>query len=211
MTEKHIFISKRQAQILVRYAGEESNNPLTQHLYCLNGFAWWTNRFIALRWDLRGGEVKDGQWIDLVPPETDAIPNQKFTIDGNLAAWAKMATVHSSWDLMDPERWRSGVCRPQPDLRRLFVLPKGTPQVEEVAFDPSRILDMGEMVREGRNDPLCLLPSKSDDAAHSPWWLTGGNPYAAALITPERFPSGADGKPYTEDPESQKDTDRSES
>ncbi|WEV72124.1 hypothetical protein [Bifidobacterium sp. ESL0790] len=208
--EKHVYITKRQAQILTRYATQESNNPLLQHIFYRDGFAWWTNKFIALRWDLRGSKIEDGQWIDLLPPETAMVPNQKFDVDGNLAAWAKVATARSSWDMMDPERWKSGICKPQPDLRGLFVLPETPATVEEVAINPRFLFDMAEMVGGEPNAPLRLLPSKSDTPGTSPWWLLGGDDYVAALVVPMRS-SGSQNLPYTISQDTSEETEGDES
>jgi hypothetical protein len=203
-SRKSVYLTRQVAALLVRDAARESSRPALQHIFFEDGFAYYTNRFFVVRWDLRGLELPDGSWIDLVPPDTDSLPDAHIDTKGNLAAWVKIATRRSSWDLMNPDRWRSpdefeGT---HPNAGKLFRLPDGPVEpVESVAFNPEYLRVLSVIISGSFNTFLRLIPSKSESPQNAPWWLTGTDEQVVALLVPMRSGYTMD-KPYV--PETKK-------
>ncbi|MDF7665696.1 hypothetical protein [Bifidobacterium sp. ESL0745] len=199
-SEKNVYITKRQAQILTRYSSEMTNRPaLCRIQYDGKRFAYWSNHFIGVRYDLEGLDIPDGSWIDLLMPDSIGAPNEKFDFEGNLAAWTRVCTARSSWDLMDPERWRKPdeTSSRFPEMAHLFKLPDNPPVIDNIAFNPRFLNDTAELVRAYKTEPLIMRPSTAKPST-GPWWCCGQNEHQVdGLIVPIRF---AGDKPYVEPP-----------
>lgn len=206
-SRKSVYLTRQVAALLVKEAGAQSYRPSLQHIFFEGGFAFYTNRFFVVRWDLRGLELEDGSWIDLVAPDVDSRPDVKIDTNGNLAAWVKMATRRSSWNLMNPERWRapSEFKGDHPAVGRIFRLPDGPVEpVESIAFNRDYLQVLSVIVCGGFSNQIRLMPSRSEDPHLAAWWVTGGDENVQALLVPTRGPAG-DAKPYVPEAKTQEE------
>jgi hypothetical protein len=206
-SRKSVYLTRQVAALLVRDAARESSRPALQHIFFEDGFAYYTNRFLIVRWDLRGLKIANGSWIDLVPPDTDSQPDVKFDISGNLAAWAKIATRRSSWNLMNQDHWKSpdSFDGTHPAVAKIMTLPEGDIEsISAVAFD-YRFLQMLALIVSGSfSNFIRLMPSSAKNARTKGWWITGADDNVQAMLVPMRFSN--DDLPYVPNsPEAEKD------
>jgi hypothetical protein len=188
--DSHVYLNKKTAAILQRWA-DGINRPVLRRIYFMEGFAYFTNRWLAVRWQLTGLDIKNGSYINVLPLDPSPyIKNEKFDTTGNLAAWSKLASNRSTFDLMDPTRWLSPGDGPDyPAIGKLFTEPDGVPEVSQVAFNWVALAELSEIVNQGfKTTPVRLVPTRAKLAETGNWLVTGWQPEVTGLICPTRTP-----------------------
>ncbi|OZG49876.1 hypothetical protein [Bombiscardovia coagulans] len=171
---KRMLVTKSQARQLVKWAKSDTN-PARQRITKYGRYAYYTNSFLAIRWDLEDLNVPDGSWIGLAV-NCDVLDdeNTKFDLDTdhNMADWCKLAPRRAHWDLMDTDRWnqQDRSSRYAARLEELFVYPDVTYKVKSVSFDPQFLTEFLSFFAASSGPlPVEMRPSSSEKPETEAW------------------------------------------
>ena len=184
-----LLVSRRQARQLAAWAkGTGYDRPALCRISKQGHYAYYTNRFVAIRWDVSGLDVPDDSWIDLQPAYNDS-ENTKPDILTNMADWAKTVGALSSWDLLDAERWKEPDELEYPDVAHLFT--RARTGYAQVSFNAELLGGVILAVLPADSIRFMLAPSVGGDgaAAHA-WWVMSDDKRVAGLIVPMRLALG---------------------
>ena len=189
-----LLVSRRQARQLAAWAkGTGYDRPALCRIRKQGRYAYYTNRFVAIRWDVSGLDVPDDSWIDLQPGYSDGA-NAKPDVLTNMAEWAKTVGPASSWDLLDADRWREPDGLDYPDVAHLFT--RASTGYAQVSFNAQLLEGVILAVMPEGSIRFMLAPSVGGDgaAAHA-WWVMSDDKRVAGLIVPMRLALGASNHP----------------
>lgn len=184
-----LLVSRRQARQLAAWAkGTGYDRPALCRIRKQGRYAYYTNRFVAIRWDVSGLDVPDDSWIDLQPGYSDGA-NAKPDVLTNMAEWAKTVGPASSWDLLDADRWREPDGLDYPDVAHLFT--RASTVYAQVSFNAELLEGVILAVMPEGSIRFMLAPSVGGDgaAAHA-WWVMSDDERVAGLIVPMRMALG---------------------
>lgn len=174
-----VLLSKNQAKTLLDFT--DGNRPVLSRIWFKDGWGYWTNRFMILRFDLRHTELENGSFINLGNDDA-SIPNQKFDVLKNLRGWYRVAKAYSSFDLADVDRWNKpdDSKNDYPDLTSLLTVAE--PDAEGVGvmiFNPAYINAVSTLVNiPGFNQTLRMVPSGRPNNV----WFTGENERVQGMV-----------------------------
>lgn len=181
-----LLVSRRQARQLAAWAkGTGYDRADLCRISKQGRYAYYSNRFIAIRWDVSGLDVPDDSWIDLQPGYSDGA-NAKPDVLTNMAEWAKTVGPASSWDLLDADRWREPDGLDYPDVAHLFT--RASTGYAQVSFNAELLEGVILAVMPEGSIRFMLAPSVGGDgaAAHA-WWVMSDDERVAGLIVPMRM------------------------
>ena len=188
MDHSPLLVSRRQAKQLVSWVQEmDGSRPVLCRIVKQGRYAYFSNRFLIIRWDVDGLDVPDGSWIDLRADMGEA--NAKPDTLRNLANWARLVSPRASWDLLDGDRWHGPDEEHFPeDMDRLFTrVDECEHTVWPVVFNPNYLSGVATMVLPDTFSSLKLAPSSKDRANVSGWWLMGPDKRVAGMLVPMRM------------------------
>ena len=184
-----LLVSRRQARQLAAWArGTGYDRADLCRISKQGKYAYYTNRFILIRWDVSGLDVPDDSWIDLQPGYSDGTNAKPDTLT-NMAEWSRAVGALSSWDLMDAERWREPDGLDYPDVAHLFT--RARTGYAQVSFN-AELLEgvILAAVPEG-SIRIMMAPSVGGDSASAhAWWVMSDDKRVAGLIVPMRMAFG---------------------
>lgn len=185
-----LLVSRRQARQLASWAkGTGYDRPALCRIRKQGKYAYYTNRFVAIRWDVSGLYVPDDSWIDLQPGTSDGT-NAKPDIITNMADWAKTVGALSSWDMKDPERWREPDGLDYPDVAHLFT--RAWTGYAQVSFNAELLEGVILAVMPEGSIRIMMAPSVGGDSASAhAWWVMSDDERVAGLIVPMRMAPGS--------------------
>ena len=189
-----LLVSRRQARQLAAWAkGTGYDRADLCRISKQGRYAYYTNRFVVIRWDVSGLDVPDGSWIDLEPGTGDGT-NAKPDILTNMADWTRTVDPLSSWDLMDEERWRKPDGLDYPDVAHLFT--RARTGYAQVSFNAELLGGVILAVLPADSIRFMLAPSVGGDgaAAHA-WWVMSDDKRVAGMIVPMRLSLGGSEHP----------------
>lgn len=184
-----LLVSRRQARQLAAWAkGTGYDRADLCRISKQGRYAYYSNRFIAIRWDVSGLDVPDDSWIDLQPGYSDGA-NAKPDVLTNMAEWAKTVGPASSWELLDADRWREPDGLDYPDVAHLFT--RASTGYAQVSFNAELLEGVILAVMPEGSIRFMLSPSVGGDgaAAHA-WWVMSDDERVAGLIVPMRMALG---------------------
>ena len=186
MDHSPLLVSRQQARQLVSWVRDmDGSRPVLCRIVKQGKYAYFSNRFLIIRWDVDGLDVPDGSWIDLQADMGEA--NAKPDALRNMANWARLVGPRASWDLLDADRWHGPDEEQFPDVSGLFArIDECGHAVWPVAFNPSYLSGVATMVLPDTFSPLKLAPSSKDKVTASGWWLMGPDKRVAGMIMPMR-------------------------
>lgn len=189
-----LLVSRRQARQLAAWARDTGyDNQALCRISKQGRYAYYTNRFIAIRWDASGLYVPDDSWIDLQPGTSDGT-NAKPDIITNMADWSKTVGSRSSWDMKDPERWREPDGLDYPDVAHLFT--RARTGYAQVAFNAELLEGVILVVRPEGSIRFMMAPSVGGDGATThAWWVMSDDERVAGMIVPMRLSLGGSEHP----------------
>ena len=189
-----LLVSRRQARQLASWAKGTGYDRLALCRISKQGhYAYYTNRFIAIRWDVSGLDVPDDSWIDLQPGYNDG-KNAKPDTLTNMADWAKTVGALSSWDLLDTERWREPDELDYPDVAHLFT--RARTGYAQVSFNAELLEGVILAVTPEDSIRIMLAPSVGGNSASAhAWWVMSDDERVAGLIVPMRMALGSSNHP----------------
>lgn len=184
-----LLVSRRQARQLASWAkGTGYDRADLCRISKQGRYAYYSNRFVAIRWDVSGLYVPDDSWIDLQPGTSDGT-NAKPDIITNMADWAKTVGALSSWDLKDPERWREPDGLDYPDVAHLFT--RAWTGYAQVSFNAELLEGVILAVIPEGSIRIMMAPSVGGDSASAhAWWVMSDDKRVAGLIVPMRLDLG---------------------
>ena len=181
-----LLVSRRQARQLAAWArGTGYDRADLCRISKQGKYAYYTNRFILIRWDVSGLDVPDDSWIDLQPGYSDGA-NAKPDVLTNMAEWAKTVGPASSWDLLDADRWREPDGLDYPDVAHLFT--RASTGYAQVSFNAELLEGVILTVMPENSIRFMLAPSIGGDSASAhAWWVMSDDKRVAGLIVPMRM------------------------
>ena len=184
-----LLVSRRQARQLAAWAkGTGYDRADLCRISKQGRYAYYSNRFVAIRWDVSGLYVPDDSWIDLQPGTSDGT-NAKPDIITNMADWARTVGPLSSWDMKDPERWREPDGLDYPDVAHLFTRARSA--YAQVSFNAELLEGVILAVVPEGSVRFMLSPSvDGNDATTHAWWVMSDDERVAGLIVPMRMALG---------------------
>lgn len=189
---KRMLVTKSQARQLVKWA-TLVNAPALQRIYKCGRYAYYTNRFLMVRWDLDGLDVPDWSWIGLAAnTDFDDVENVRLDIDAdhNMADWCRLVPRTAQWDLMDADRWnKPDYVNPLPEhLIQLFVHPDVTYKVKSVSFNPQFLTEILSFFAASSGPlPVEMRPSSSEKPETKAWiFRTSAEDRVTGLLMPMR-------------------------
>lgn len=184
-----LLVSRRQARQLAAWArGTGYDRADLCRISKQGRYAYYSNRFIAIRWDVSGLDVPDDSWIDLQPGYSDGA-NAKPDVLTNMAEWAKTVGPASSWDLLDADRWREPDGLDYPDVAHLFT--RASTGYAQVSFNAELLEGVILTVMPEGSIRFILAPSVGGDSASAhAWWVMSDDERVAGLIVPMRLALG---------------------
>lgn len=184
-----LLVSRRQARQLAAWAkGTGYDRADLCRISKQGRYAYYTNRFILIRWDVSGLDVPDDSWIDLQPGYSDG-PNAKPDTLTNMAEWSKTVGALSSWDLMDAERWRKPDGLRYPDVAHFFT--RARTGYAQVSFNAELLEGVILAVMPENSIRIMLAPSIGGDSASAhAWWVMSDDKRVAGMIVPMRMALG---------------------
>ena len=184
-----LLVSRKQARQLASWAkGTGYDRPALCRISKQGHYAYYSNRFVAIRWDVSGLYVPDDSWIDLQPGTSDGT-NAKPDIITNMADWARTVGPLSSWDMKDPERWREPDGLDYPDVAHLFT--RARTGYAQVSFNAELLEGVILAVMPEGSIRFMLAPSVGGDSASAhAWWVMSDDERVAGLIVPMRMALG---------------------
>ena len=181
-----LLVSRRQARQLASWA--RGTDFIRSDLYRISKqgeYAYYTDRFVIIRWDVSGLDLPDGSWIDLEPGDVDE-KNAKPDTLTNMAEWSRAVGALSSWDLMDAERWRKPDGLRYPDVAHFFT--RARTGYAQVSFNAELLEGVIMTVMPENSIRFMLAPSIGGDSASAhAWWVMSDDKRAAGLIVPMRM------------------------
>ena len=189
-----LLVSRRQARQLASWA--KGTGYIRSDLYRISKqgkYAYYTDRFVIIRWDVSGLDLPDGSWIDLEPGDVDE-KNAKPDTLTNMAEWAKTVGPLASWDLMDEERWRKPDGKfYRDDLNTFFTRSQltGGP----VSFTLSLLEGVCLVVMPDDSREVTLAPSRSKGPLNHGWWVMSEDRRVAGMLRPTMPTKGAPDNP----------------
>ncbi|WP_024628038.1 hypothetical protein [Bifidobacterium sp. A11] len=189
-----LLVSRKQARQLAAWAKATGyDRPALCRISKQGKYAYYTNRFIAIRWDVSGLDVPDDSWIDLQPAYNDS-ENTKPDILTNMAQWSRAVGALSSWDLMDAERWREPDDLDYPDVAHLFT--RARTGYAQVSFNAELLEGVILAVMPEGSIRIMLAPSIGGDSASArAWWVMSEDERVAGMIVPMRMALGSSNHP----------------
>ena len=189
-----LLVSRRQARQLASWAkGTGYDRADLCRISKQGHYAYYSNRFVAIRWDVSGLYVPDDSWIDLQPGTSDGT-NAKPDIITNMADWAKTVGALSSWYLKDPERWREPDGLDYPDVAHLFT--RASTGYAQVSFNAELLEGVILAVMPEDSIRIMMAPSVGGDSASAhAWWVMSDDERVAGLIVPMRIAPGDSNHP----------------
>ena len=184
-----LLVSRRQARQLASWAkGTSYDRPALCRIRKQGRYAYYTNRFVAIRWDVSGLDVPDDSWIDLQPGYSDGANAKPDTLT-NMADWAKTVGALSSWDLLDTERWRKPDGLDYPDVAHLFT--RASTGYAQASFNSALLEGVIMTVMPEGSIRIMMAPSVGGDSASArAWWVMSDDERVAGLIVPMRMALG---------------------
>ena len=184
-----LLVSRRQARQLASWArGTGYDRADLCRISKQGHYAYYSNRFILIRWDVSGLDVPDDSWIDLQPGYSDGANAKPDTLT-NMADWAKTVGALSSWDLKDPERWREPDGLDYPDVAHLFT--RARTGYAQVSFNAELLEGVILAVMPEGSIRIMMAPSVGGDSASArAWWVMSDDKRVAGLIVPMRLALG---------------------
>lgn len=184
-----LLVSRRQARQMAAWAkGTGYDRPALCRIRKQGRYAYYTNRFIAIRWDVSGLDVPDDSWIDLQPGYNDG-KNAKPDVLTNMAEWSKTVGALSSWDLLDAERWKEPDELDYPDVAHLFT--RAWTGYAQVSFNAELLEGVILAVMPEGSIRIMMAPSVGGDSASAhAWWVMSDDERVAGLIVPMRVALG---------------------
>ena len=185
-----LLVSRRQARQLAAWTKDTGfERPALCRISKQGKYAFYTNRFAVIRWDVSGLDVPDGSWIDLKPGDGEET-NTKPDILSNMADWSRAVGPRSSWDLMDAERWREPDDNHFPDTASLFKR-EGTAGAP-VSFNFDLLSGVSLVVMPVFGSRIMLTPSVGgDESNRHGWWVMSDDDRIVGLLMPMRLSLGA--------------------
>ena len=189
-----LLVSRKQARQLASWAKATGyDRPALCRISKQGKYAYYTNRFIAIRWDVSGLDVPDDSWIDLQPAYNDS-ENTKPDILTNMAQWSRAVGALSSWDLMDAERWREPDDLDYPDVAHLFT--RARTGYAQVSFNAELLEGVILAVMPESSIRIMMAPSVGGDGATThAWWVMSDDKRVAGMIVPMRMALGSSNHP----------------
>ena len=189
-----LLVSRRQARQLAAWArGTGYDRADLCRISKQGRYAYYSNRFIAIRWDVSGLDVPDDSWIDLQPGYSDGA-NAKPDVLTNMAEWAKTVGPASSWDLLDADRWREPDGLDYPDVAHLFT--RASTGYAQVSFNAEQLEGVILTVMPEGSIRFILAPSVGGDSASAhAWWVMSDDERVAGMIAPMRMALGSSNHP----------------
>lgn len=184
-----LLVSRRQARQLAAWAkGTGYDRPALCRISKQGKYAYYTNRFIAIRWDVSGLDVPDDSWVDLQPAYNDS-ENTKPDILTNMAQWSRAVGALSSWDLLDAERWKEPDELDYPDVAHLLT--RAWTGYAQVSFNAELLEGVILVVMPEGSIRIMMAPSVGGDSASAhAWWVMSDDERVAGLIVPMRLALG---------------------
>ena len=189
-----LLVSRKQARQLAAWAkGTGYDRRALCRISKQGKYAYYTNRFVAIRWDVSGLYVPDDSWIDLQPGTSDGT-NAKPDIITNMADWARTVGPLSSWDMKDPERWRDPDGLDYPDVAHFFT--RARTGYAQVSFNAELLEGVIFAVMPEGSVRFMLSPSVGGDSASAhAWWVMSDDERVAGMIVPMRMALGGSNHP----------------
>lgn len=184
-----LLVSRKQARQLASWAkGTGYDRADLCRISKQGRYAYYSNRFIAIRWDVSGLDVPDDSWIDLQPGYSDGANAKPDTLT-NMAEWSKTVGALSSWDLLDAERWREPDGLDYPDVAHLFT--RARTGYAQVSFNAELLESVILAVMPEGSIRIMMAPSVGGDGATTrAWWVMSDDERVAGLIVPMRMALG---------------------
>ena len=181
-----LLVSRRQARQLAAWTKDTGfERPALCRISKQGKYAFYTNRFAVIRWDVSGLDLPDGSWIDLKPGDSEETNTKPDTMS-NMADWSRAVGPRSSWDLMDAERWREPDDNHFPDMASLFKR-EGTAGAP-VSFNFSLLSGVSLVVMPVFGSRIMLTPSVGgDESNRHGWWVMSDDDRVSGLIMPRVF------------------------
>ena len=171
-----LLVRRDQARQLVEWVGGGGMDDLTEDFMCIvkrGRYAYFSDGFSYVRWDVEGLDVPDGSWIALIPSGPAREPDTMT----NMADWSKVADERECWDLMDEKRWRTKrellLCYHEVEFTRVRTA------VAPVMFNPDRLVGLRLLVTGLEAGEIVMSPTRPD--GHGPWWVMGEDCSVAGL------------------------------
>lgn len=202
MDHTPLFVYRQQVRRLVSWARDSGSlRPELNRIFKQGRYAYFTNRYLAIRWDVNGLRLPDDSWVDLRLSVDDA--NAKPDTLTNMANWSRLVSPKASWDLMDESRWNEPDKHVPPNLTKLFRRPDPDSTVMPlVGFNPDLFSGVTLMVRPDNFAAVVLSPAAGDNPLSARnWWITSSDSRVAGLIVPMRVNSDKYRLPDVADPE----------
>lgn len=190
-----LLVSRRQARQLAAWA--KGTGFIRSDLYRISKqgeYAYYTDRFVIIRWDVSGLDLPDGSWIDLEPGDVDG-KNAKPDTLTNMAEWAKTVGPLASWDLMDAERWRKPDGKfYRDDLNTFFTRSQLTGGPVSFTLSPLEGVCLVVMPDDSRE--VTLAPSRgTGESLNHGWWVMSEDRRVAGMLRPTMPTKGAPDNP----------------
>ena len=184
-----LLVSRRQARQLASWARDTGyDRPALCRISKQGKYAYYTNRFVLIRWDVSGLDVPDDSWIDLQPGYSDGTNAKPDTLT-NMAEWSRAVGALSSWDLMDAERWRKPDGLGYPDVAHFFT--RAWTGYAQVSFNAELLEGVILAVMPEDSIRIMMAPSVGGDSASAyAWWVMSDDKRVAGLIIPMRLALG---------------------
>lgn len=174
-----LLVSRKQARQLAAWAdGVEFSRHLTR-IVKQGRFAYFTDRFVAVRWDVEGLDVPDGSWIALYPQAPSQGSENPDTLT-NMANWSLTARKGECWDLMDEKRWRGPDGVETRDYGSLFT--RARKAKTPVRFNVRLLAGLSLVVTGRKYGHVVMSPARKDE--QSPWWVMGLNKRVSGMVAP---------------------------
>ena len=159
--------------------------PYLHRIAKVGDYAYFSDKYVLIRWDVHALDVPDGSWISLDrdQSEANALPDTRTS----MADWCKAVTADSWWDLLDPDRWR------KPDgVQYPAVAPTLFTRAETASaptsFDAQKLAGVSLMVRPTKDMPIILAPTVGGKkSGRKGWWVMSSDDRVSGLIMPRVF------------------------
>ena len=171
-----LLVRRNQARQLVEWAGGGGMDALPEDFMCIvkrGRYAYFSDGFSYVRWDVEGLDVPDGSWIALIPSDPAGEPDTLT----NMADWSKVADERERWDLMDEKRWRTKGKLMLWDCEEEFT--RARTAAAPVMFDPDRLVGLRLLVTGIEAGEIVMSPTRPDGSG--PWWVMGEDYRVAGL------------------------------
>ena len=191
-SDDRVVLTRAQVKAIIKQSKDAGGNKRRPELHAIikrGGYAYFTDRFTAVRWDL--GELSQGIEDNSYIPVDRSYASMIGTVsDGvNLDDWSKLAGSRDTLDLRDPSSWTTGATLSFPHVELLFVQHDSVADnsFESVAFNPVFVCNIASVLGVVKGGPLRMTPPAYGSPSVKPWMFTRPGYNGVALIVPMHF------------------------